>query len=232
MFTVAVLAQKGGVGKTTLSLTLAHLAAGEGYSAGFIDGDPSRNAHAWAERRARLSEGRAGPPVIVADDPDTLRAAVDAARADGMEWLFIDTGAGVAELPALAAQLADFLLIPCAPTANAMKGIEPTARLARRLGKPAFFVVNKGRTSRGMNDQCAVALTSLYGLPAAAAHITLRLPIGDCEDTGLTLPEVESRESSVQKGKDEFAALWRWLKTQRDGDPAPSGKGVTTYAVA
>ena len=150
-------------------------------------------------------------------DPEKLRAAVDVARSDGLDWLFVDTGAGIAELPAIAAELADLVLIPCLGTANTMRGLAPTARLVKRLGKPGFFVVNRGSSGKAINDGCALALTSAYGLPAAAAHITSRTIIGALEDKGLALPEIDSVDSSTERGKEEFRALWRWLEEQKLG---------------
>ena len=42
--------------------------------------------------------------------------AVADAHDDGFEWLFIDTPAGVSELPGTAASLADLVLVPCTPS--------------------------------------------------------------------------------------------------------------------
>lgn len=214
MFTVALLAQKGGVGKTTLALTLAVLAELEGESVGILDADPSANATDW--NKARQKHQKSSPPLASVASPEKLRAAIKAARADRIEWLFIDTGAGVAELPALAAELADLVLMPCLTTANSMRGLAPTARLVRRLRKPGFFVINGGSSSKHINDACALALTSAYGLPAAATHITSRRVIGALEDTGLALPETDATDSSTKNGQAEFRALWRWLTEQKD----------------
>jgi hypothetical protein len=47
------------------------------------------------------------------------------------------------------------------------------------------------------------------------------MAISDAERTGTTLLEVASHDPSVEKGKQEFLALWEWLGAQfkagRDG---------------
>jgi chromosome partitioning protein len=216
VYTVAFLAQKGGVGKTTLALTLAVQAELAGESSGVIDADPQATASGWALARARPrpeGQGKPSPPVAAAHDAATLRRAIQDAREDGLGWLFIDTPAGVSELPVTAAGLADLLLMPCVPSVFNMDALASTVKLVRHLNKPAFFLINRGR-SKGINDECALALTSAYGLPATNAHISHRLPIADAEQSGAALVESLSKDSSVEKGKDEFRALWKWLKAQ------------------
>jgi hypothetical protein len=96
-----------------------------------------------------------------------------------------------------------------------MDAMASNVKLARLARKPAFFIVNRGR-SKGINDDCALALTTAYGLPAVNTHISQRMPIADAERTGLTLLEIASREPSAENGKGEFRALWEWLSKQND----------------
>jgi chromosome partitioning protein len=213
MYTVALLAQKGGVGKTTLALSLAVQAELAGARSAVVDADPQGTASGWY--LARKKGGKETPIVASVSDPAKLRQALTDAQMDGYEWLFIDTPAGVSELPATAAALSDLLLLPCVPSVFNMDAMEPTVRLARRGQKPAFFLVNRGRSSKAINDECALALTSGYGLPAISTHILQRMPIADAEQSGLALPEMDVRDSSVEKGKEEFRALWQWLAKQR-----------------
>jgi hypothetical protein len=79
--------------------------------------------------------------------------------------------------------------------------------------------VNKGR-SKGINDECALALTSAYGLPAVNTHISHRLPIVDAGSEGLTLAELSGKDTSIEKGRDEFRALWTWLIRQMQMEAA------------
>lgn len=217
MFTVALLAQKGGVGKTTLALTLAVLADQEDGPAGVIDADPQATASGWGLKRAQAlpdGQGKDTPPIAAAHAPATIRQAAKDANEDGLNWLFIDTPAGVSELPATAAAVADLILIPCVPSIFNMDALASTVKLVRQVKRPAFFLVNRGR-SKGINDDCALALTSAYGLPAVHTHISTRLPIADAEQSGTVLVELSSKDQSVEKGKAEFQSLWLWLKKQR-----------------
>ncbi len=213
MYTVALLAQKGGVGKTTLVLSLAAQAQLARKRAAVVDGDPQSTASSWY--LTRQSTGKKAPVVAAAPDARKLKEAIADAKEDGFDWLFIDTPAGVSELPATAASLADLVLIPCVPSRFDMDAMAPTVKLIRNAGKAGatFFVVNKGR-SKGINDDCALALTSAYGLPAVNTHISHRLKVADASNEGLTVAELDGRDASIEKGREEFRALWTWLTKQ------------------
>jgi cellulose biosynthesis protein BcsQ len=119
MYTVALLAQKGGVGKSTLVRALAvqaHLARMKG---GIVDADPQATTSGWHLRRQERAVAATRPTpvtdaeveairravqprVSAAPNPVLLSQAVDDARDDGFAWLFVDTPAGVSELPATA----------------------------------------------------------------------------------------------------------------------------------
>lgn len=213
MYTVAVLAQKGGVGKTTLVLNLATQAQLARKRTLVVDADPQATSSSWS--LTRKEAGKNAPLVAAAANPKLLKEAIADAREEGFDWLFIDTPAGVSELPATAAAHADLVLLPCAPSKFDMDAMAPTVKLIKSSGKlgSAFFLVNKGR-SKGINDECALALASAYALPAVSTHISHRQPIADAGSGGLTLVELPSRDSSIEKGRAEFRALWTWLTKQ------------------
>jgi chromosome partitioning protein len=101
-----VLSQKGGSGKTTLSLNLAIAAMGAGKQAVVIDLDPQQSAARWARVR------HADAPVIISGHaPNLPRLLLH--QAGSADLVIIDT-APVSESASLAAaKAADLILIPC-----------------------------------------------------------------------------------------------------------------------
>lgn len=217
MKVVALIAQKGGVGKSTLAVNLAVQAERAGYSVAVIDTDTQSTASGWYLKRK--GRGVETPFVGSVTQAAQLAQAVEDAREEGFDWLFIDTPPHVDELPAAAASVADLILMPCVPSANNMDAMAPSAELVKRSGKPGFFIINCGR-SKAINDDCAVALSSNFGLPAVSVHIARRMPIADGEIDGTALPELTGRAASITKGQEELASLFSWIDQQQKGRAA------------
>ena len=82
---VAVLAQKGGVGKTTTAIELACSAHLAGLAVGIIDLDPQGTAASWGDRR------QADAPEVVSGQAARLGVLIEAAQGNGADLLVLDT---------------------------------------------------------------------------------------------------------------------------------------------
>lgn len=139
---VAIADLKGGVSKTTTSMTLAEMAARSGQKAKVLDSDPQASALVWAETAAD-----AGDPLKfdVELAPKGLLKRLVGKQQDGKplgsqfdaDWVFIDTPPGDSELIEAAVTLADFVIIPAPPKpADFRQAMETYHRLAK-AGVPA-----------------------------------------------------------------------------------------------
>ncbi len=137
MKTLAVLCQKGGVGKTTIARNLAVYAHLSRRRVVLIDIDPQASAANWNEAR---EEGERLD--VVKADISQLRAALAAAQRRNAELAIIDTPPRMESTQARAADLADYLLIPTRPAFDDLKATLPTLAIARDSGKPFATVLN------------------------------------------------------------------------------------------
>ena len=137
MKTLAVICQKGGVGKTTLARNLAVYAHLSRWHVVLIDIDPQASAANWNEAR---EEGQRLD--VVKADISQLRAALVAAQRRNAELAILDTPPRMESAQAHAADLADYLLIPTRPAFDDLKATLPTLAIARDSGKPFATVLN------------------------------------------------------------------------------------------
>ena len=80
---IALVAQKGGTGKTTLALTLAVAAEQAARTAVVLDIDPQATACKWGDRR------EASTPVVLDAQPARLVRALETAAVEGVDLVVI-----------------------------------------------------------------------------------------------------------------------------------------------
>ncbi len=187
MFTLSIIGQKGGSGKTTVALGLAVAAAKVGETVVVIDLDPQTNAANWQDRRA------AENPVVLSVQASRLRQTLDTARANGADLVIIDT-AGKSESAAIdAARLSDLVLIPSRPQVFDMETLPTVRNLIRAAGDPPAFILYNfihpqgNRQAEGLKE-----LTLAHsGLPPCPVHLTQRASYHDAQAQGQCPQETE-----------------------------------------
>jgi chromosome partitioning protein len=196
MQTIAIIAQKGGVGKTTRALHLAVQAAKAGPVA-VIDLDPQASASGWGDSRT------AEEPAIVACPPARLGVTLDAAKASGARFAFIDT-APHAERPALAtARSADLVVIPTRQGILDLRAIGASIEIANLAKRRAVLVVNAAPQG-GAAQEAAEAARDSYGIETSSTAVRQRAVFGHALVEGKTASEVEPDGRAAG----EISELW------------------------
>jgi chromosome partitioning protein len=217
MLTIAVIAQKGGVGKTTLALHLGVEAAKAGPVA-IIDIDPQSSAAQWADNRALQQ------PSVVACAPARLAIALQAARRKGAQVAFIDTAPAV-ESPALAAvRAADFCLIVSRPGILDLRSIGVNVEIAKLAGKPVATVINAAPAQGAQALTAAETVRKWYGVEVCPIIVHQRAMFGHALVQNKCAQEVEP----ASKAAAEVAALWEWLAQRARQDQASSMAAAMT----
>jgi chromosome partitioning protein len=198
---IALIAQKGGVGKTTVAVNLA-VAAGP--KAALFDLDPQESAVIWADRRKVefphvefLTERRL---------PDGLKAAVE----QGFILAIIDTPPAAGPEAFTAAQAADLVLIPCRPSLVDLDAIRRTAQLIKSVGITAYVIFNAAPPGATTLLEDARAIVEATGLIVAPVVLRERSAYRAAWPLGKGVTETEP----FGKAANEIGMLRRWVFEQ------------------
>ena len=201
MRTIAVAAQKGGAGKTTVTVHLAVAAMLAGERVAIIDTDPQRTALAWAQTRAQEH------PMVVSTT--RIDQAKHEAADDGYTVLFVDTAPVAAAATSAHLRAADFVLVPLRPAAFDLTTLDQTLALVRAAGAPGAIVLN-ACPARAPEIADARALCGDVGIPLAPVELGDRRAYSRAVQTGRAVQEFDPKGAAA----DEIARLWKYVETR------------------
>jgi chromosome partitioning protein len=209
MHTVVLATQKGGSGKSTLTIGLALAAGQAGHDVRLIDTDPQGTLSEWRKRRAA-----AEPVVETAFGIQEIEPSLRAFEKDGATLTIIDTSGGVSAARTAAIRHADLCLIPVRPSIADIEATASTLGLVRAWKKPFAFVLNqapvRGRrlddAADMLGDEAELDLADVLARPL----ITMRNDHQDALRGGLAVSEY----APASKAAEEIRHLWRWVEAR------------------
>lgn len=202
MRVIAVASTKGGVSKTTLSSALAVRAVADGLKVALLDTDPQASLARWHELR-----GRPDNPRIV--EIDAAREALALLISQRWDVVFIDTPPAFLDKIENAISLADFVLVPCRPSAVDVEAVRDVVTICQDHEKPFAFVITQILPPPGRIVEGAQKYLETDG-DVLAARMTSRKPYAAAMTLGKTGPEMKDGKAAA----DEIDALWSEIKTR------------------
>jgi chromosome partitioning protein len=209
MKTVAIISQKGGVGKTTLATALAVAAESDGKSAAVFDLDPQASASFWKDTR-----GKDVPPAVTSLQASRLRENLALAAESGCEIAFIDAPPIAKDIAFEAAEHADFILIPTRPAVLDAEAMEKTLKLIRAFAKPSAVVLTFCPTQGGREIGDTAAAVLQFGATLAPIRIHNRITYSRAQQTGQTAQEFEPDGKAAEEIKQLYDYTCMNLFTQ------------------
>lgn len=197
---LALLNQKGGVGKTTLATHIAGELATRGYHVLLLDADPQGSSLDWSQRRSQQGYPRLFSTVGLARE--TLHQEVPelARRAD---HVVIDGPPRIAALARSALLAADSVLIPVQPSPYDLWASAEMLNLIReaQVFRPALhaaFVINRRVSTTVIGREARSALAE-QTLPTMQAEIRQRIAFAECVAAGRLVRELSAESVATRE---------------------------------
>lgn len=212
---IVLVQQKGGAAKTTLCVHLAVASERSGLKTAIIDTDPQASASGvWGQAR-----GGAAPPVaqVLAAE---LKEALDAAKADGYQVVFIDTPPHTAPAIETVARNVDLAIIPVQPSVLDVAATQNTVDLLRAAGAPFVAVLTRAPPIRDEETAETEKALAALGVPLLESRVCERKAYRRALTQGQAVAEFEPSSKAAQ----EIAALWIEIQAIPAGQKRPKAR--------
>lgn len=204
MKTVAVMAQKGGAGKTTLALNLAVAASSAGKRSGVVDLDPLGSSLKWWRARKKLCN--TSSPGVMPSLAIALPEVLEQAEGLRTDILFIDTAPHSDSDSVQAAYAADLILIPFKPSMADFYNIGGTFDIAAKMNKKVFGVMNMAPVSGNLGKEAVDYLKRLE-YPVCPFSLAQRNDFMRAYAGGMSVLEFAPKGKAAQ----EVEQLYKWV---------------------
>jgi chromosome partitioning protein len=211
---VAVINQKGGAGKSTISVHLARWLYQQQESVLVVDADAQCSSSKWLDRLEQEI------PCQVLQAPDALLDELPK-LAESYHWVIVDGPAALSETTRAVILSADLALIPCQPTGVDLESASDTVRLVHqaqriRRGEPeAVMFVNRAVKGTKLKDEAIEVLRLMPDVTVLDIVIHQRQIVADCYGQNATLFDLSG--STAGMARREMEQLFKKALEVLDG---------------
>lgn len=202
----SVISQKGGAGKTTVSIHLGIALSGMGYKVRVCDADPQQSSARWARSRDLKDPDFA---IVIAP---LLSKELLAAETEGFDIVLIDTSPRLDRECVIIARASDLIIVPVRPTILDVPAVSDTLRVleSARVSDRAVLVLNAVGPKSSEGAQAATHLEPM-GLPLCPHRLQELLAFRRSLLVGRGVTEVGLKVDPKGQAAREILSLAKWL---------------------
>lgn len=170
---IAILNPKGGCGKTTIAINLAHAFKNIGYKTLLVDTDVQGSARDWNEK----NEGSVLP--VIGLDRMSLAADIEAVKNE-YNIIIIDGASQISNLTSIVIKIADIVIIPVHPSPFDIWAVDDLIELIKSGQKIAddkplsYFVISAAIKNTNLSREVVEALKP-YKIAVLNSYTTKRV---------------------------------------------------------
>lgn len=199
MKVISILNQKGGVGKTTISVNLASAIAKKGKSVLLVDADPQGSALDWFASRSDEMEPLF--PVVGCAKPNLHKTIPDLGK--GRDVVVIDGAPRVTDLARAAIMASDLVLIPVQPSPYDVWAAEEVVKLIKeaQIYRPeiqAAFVINRKIAKTAIGRDIVDALEG-FEIEVLDSTLSQRVVYAESAAVGVAVFEQDSKSYATRE---------------------------------
>lgn len=196
---IGLLNQKGGVGKTTLSISIAHELARRktGTKVLVVDSDPQQSSLSWSEVREN------SPPFnVIGFAKKSLHRDLPQI-AQGYDFTIIDGPPRATELARSCIMASDLIIVPCTPSPYDIWASSETVNLIKEAivykeKLKSIFTINRKIVNTAIGRDVVSALSE-FELPVFESHISQRVIFAEAAASGMTVFDIEPEGKAAQE---------------------------------
>jgi len=196
---IGMLNQKGGVGKTTLSVSMAHELARKNKPEDvlLVDADPQQSALSWSEVRENKL-----PFAVIGMAKKSLHRDLPAIGKN-YKHIIIDGPPRVTELARSCIMAADIIIIPCTPSPYDIWASEETVQLVKEAAVykediKYFFTINRKIANTAIGRDVVDVLNNME-MKVLTSHICQRVIFAEAAASGKTVFDLEPESKASEE---------------------------------
>lgn len=210
-YTIAIVNQKGGVGKSTIALNLAAALSDSTHSVFVIDADPQGTLSMWA--RARQTSPKINTNITITQKSWTAEEILKLTQPPNYDFTIIDCGPANNKVAKAALMVSTLALIPISPSPLDIDSARTTIELIQQgavrgaVKIKAYLIVSKKIVGTNLAKEAHQA-AQMLNFPILETEISQRIALCESAITGQSILEYAPNSLAAE----EFIALGKEVK--------------------